>query len=147
MKKLQANVSFIYAHVSSMIAFVLLAMQTNICFAETKPLPSWSPDRACLQQFESAGKECSHQKDSQATSMSALQQCIHGKISLDCMNQIDSAKKNMMQAMAPCTEASQQAMQAIKAACGVIAKENQDCFKKIASEQKAKVEVACKGLR
>jgi hypothetical protein len=130
-----------------MIALVLISMQPNSCYAQTQPLPSWAPDRACLQHFERAGKECSTELGAQEKSISALQQCIHGKIGQDCKTQMDNAQKHVAQAMPQCTEASQQYAQALKTTCGNLTKENESCYKKVMADYAPKVEAACKGMR
>jgi hypothetical protein len=139
--------TFSHVPLSSMIAIALIATQANYCVAQSQPLPSWAPDRSCLQQFEIAGKECSTQLGAQANSMPALQQCIEGKTSQDCKSQMSNAQKYVSQAIPQCAEATQQYAQALKITCGNLTKENESCYKKVLTEHSPKMEAACKGMR
>lgn len=129
------------------ITLILTVMHIETPFAQAQPLPAWSPDRACIQQIEAAGKECSSRQGAQANSIPELQQCLQGKLSQDCKAQMNNARQHLSQAGSQCTEASQQLAQAIKTTCGPITNENGNCLVRVAGEHKSRMDAACKGLR
>jgi len=138
-------------YIATIIIFSSLAVLSEGGIAHADQLPSWAPDRACLEKFEAAGKDCSSQLGAEASSLSAnalaaRKQCIEAKLSQDCKNQMSAAQNHVKQAIPPCTEASQRYMQALKSTCGNPSKEK-DCFKKVQLEFAPKIEEACKGMR
>jgi hypothetical protein len=136
-----------YSTAKLVIALVLSVIYIKSPIAQTQPLPAWSPDRACLQQIEAAGKECSSRQGAQAKSIPVLQQCLQETLTQDCRTQMNNAKQHLSQASAQCTEASQQLAQAIKTSCGPITNDNGHCLVRVTGEHKSQMEAACKGLR
>lgn len=152
MPKFNTSRIFYLATISIMATFASLALQPENSIAHADQLPSWAPDRACLEQFEAAGKNCSSQLGAESNSLSpsaqsARKQCIQAKLSQECKNQMSNAQNHVIQAIPPCTEASQRYMQTLRSTCGNPTKENEICYKKVQLEFAPKIEDACKGMR
>jgi len=129
--------------VSASVSLAFISLMVPDCFAETKTVPAWYPNKSCVNEFERVGNACA----SQPLPISKMQQCIEEKVSAECMRQMKDAQSRLQKILPKCQEANDSYLKRLIAVCGKATNNNGACYDRVRRESEGEIQAACEGMQ